>query len=306
MTPSMNDQNRTFFIFAAFAVVYVVWGSTYLAIRVLVHGLPPALAAGSRFVLAGLIMLAIARLRGIALPSGWAGWRTTVITAVLMLVGGNGLVTWSEQWVPSNQAALIVATAALWIAGLGTLGPKGQKLSATSIIGLVVGFVGVAVLVGEGLTHTGTSLPAYAALLFSPICWAAGSIYGMRYPAACGPLMNCALQMLVAGFILAGIGLGLGEAQRWTWDRDAMWALLYLVIAGSCIAYGAYVYLVGEVSPAQLATYAYVNPAIAVLIGWWLADEQLSRVQWLGTLIILVGVALAVMPKRAKAQASTP
>jgi drug/metabolite transporter (DMT)-like permease len=297
----MNSQNRTVAIFAAFAVVYVVWGSTYLAIRMVVHGLPPALAAGSRFVIAGLIMLAIARLRGIAVPRGWNGWRTTVITAVLMLVGGNGLVTWSEQWVPSNQAALIVATAALWIAGLGTLGPKGQKLGTTSIAGLVVGFVGVAVLVGEGLSHTGTSLPAYAALLFSPICWAAGSVYGMRYPATCGPLMNSALQMLVAGVILSVIGLAMGETQRWTWDADALWALLYLIIAGSCIAYGAYVYLVGEVSPAQLATYAYVNPAIAVLIGWWLADEQLSRMQWLGTLIILAGVALAVMPKRPKA-----
>lgn len=291
-------SSRSSQIVLALAIVYVVWGSTYLAIRVGVQALPPVLFAGIRFDIAGLLMLAFALSRGASLPRSRREWRVISISALLMLVGANGLVTWSEQWVESNQAALIVATSALWMAWIGSLGGAGDKLSALTLAGLLLGFAGVAVLVGGGLGAGSAPLLAYAALVVSPILWALGSIYSRRNPLACAPLMTAALQMCVTGLVQTALGLALGEAPRWQHDRDAYIALAYLVVFGSCIAYGAYFWLVHQISPAALGTYAYVNPAVAVLLGWWLLDEHLSGLQIAGTAVILTGVVLVTLATR--------
>ncbi|MDZ4079978.1 MULTISPECIES: EamA family transporter [Hydrocarboniphaga] len=279
----------------AFAAVYLIWGSTYLAIRIVVEALPPASSAGVRFLVAGLTMVVVGLLTGASLPRRWSDWRSTIFVGTLMLVFGNGLVTWSELWVPSNQAALIVATSALWMGWMGTLGSKGEKLGAMRLIGLLVGFAGVIVLVGEGIGGGLAPWTAYAALMLAPIAWAVGSVVSKRSPVSIKPVMAAGLQMLVAGVLLSAIGLLAGEAGRWTWAPRSLWALAYLIVFGSCVAYGAFYWLVHEVSPVVLGTYAYVNPAIAVLLGWWILDERLGRDQIIGTGIILVGVLLVTL-----------
>lgn len=297
MTPSHTAK-----ILAAFATVYLVWGSTYLGIRIGVQALPPALFAGVRFVLAGILMLLYAFARGARLPVAARDWRNIAITSVLMLVGANGLVTWSEQWIESNQAALIVATSALWLAWMGTWGPQGERLSPMTLAGLGLGFGGVAVLVQSGLSLRAGPALAYIGLALSPVLWAAGTVWSRRAPVACPPAMTAALQTLIAGLVLSVLGIALGEPARWTWDRDALLALAYLVLFGSCLAYGAYFWLVHQVPPARLGTYAYVNPAVAVVLGWWLLDEHLNNTQALGTAIILAGVLLVTWAARKPAR----
>jgi len=288
-------QARSIQLFLAFAAVYLIWGSTYLAIRIVVEALPPASSAGVRFLIAGLTMVVVGLLTGASLPRRWSDWRSTIFVGTLMLVFGNGLVTWSELWVPSNQAALIVATSALWMGWMGTLGSKGEKLGAMRLIGLLVGFAGVIVLVCEGIGGGLAPWTAYAALMLAPIAWAVGSVVSKRSPVSIKPVMAAGLQMLVAGVLLSAIGLLAGEAGRWTWAPRSLWALAYLIVFGSCVAYGAFYWLVHEVSPVVLGTYAYVNPAIAVLLGWWILDERLGRDQIIGTCIILVGVLLVTL-----------
>lgn len=260
--------------------------------------LPPWLFAGVRFLIAGSLMLAWARLRGAQWPAAARDWRTVALTAVLMLVGGNGLVTWSEQWVESNQAALLVATSALWIAWLGTWGARGERLNRLTLLGLGLGFGGVAVLVQSGLSLRVAPALAYAALSLAPLCWAAGSVWSRRSPVSCPPVMTAALQMLIAGVVLTAIGLALGESYHGEASTRSLLALAYLVVFGSCVAYGAYTFLVHAVPPAQLGTYAYVNPAVAVVLGWRLLDERLNQTQVLGTVIILAGVLLVTWASR--------
>jgi drug/metabolite transporter (DMT)-like permease len=293
-------NSRTAQVLAAFAIVYVVWGSTYLAIRIGVAHLPFALFAGVRFLIAGLLMSAYARLRGGTLPRSAVEWRDIAVTALLMLVGGNGLVTWSEQWIESNQAALVVATSALWMAGLGTLGPQGERINTATLAGLLLGFGGVAVLVSSGLHLRTAPLTAYVGLSTAPLLWASGSIWSRRHPVGGTPAMTAALQMLIAGGVMTILGLGLGETSRWSWDAKSMSVLAYLIVFGSCIAYGAYFWLVHEVTPSRLGTYAYVNPAIAVLLGWWFLDERLNQTQVVGTVIILAGVVVVTLAQRGK------
>jgi len=296
----MHDHNWRLRVILAFATVYFVWGSTYLAIRIGVHALPPALFAGARFLAAGLLLIVYARLANQAIPRTGREWRTVLVAAVLLLVGANGLVVWGEQWVPSNQAALLASSVALWLAGLGILGHDGNALSMQRLLGLVAGFAGVVVLMwpadGFAFDHFGAQL----AILAAGLSWAAGSIYMKRAKPATPPLMSAAVQSLIAGLLLLALGMLDGETERWVWDREAMLALAYLVVFGSCLAYAAYVWLLHEVSPAALGTYAYINPAVAVVLGAWVLDETLSGMQLAGMVIILLGVILVSLPPLAR------
>lgn len=285
-------------IYLALTIVYLVWGSTYLAIRIGVEVTPPYLFASLRFFAAGSLLLVFVLGRKLAMPTTRGDWITILCTSILLLVGANGLVTWSEQWVASNQAALMVATSALWMAGFGTLGSRGEPLSLATWAGLLVGFVGVAVLVGDGLLQHSAPGPAYLALIISPILWAMGSIYGRRHPLSCPPLVTAAFQMLIAGALMGLIGLAAGEGERWRWTSQSWAAWAYLTVFGSCIGYAAYYWLVHNVTPALLGTYAYVNPAVAVLLGCWLGGESLNRLQLVGTGVILIGVVLVTLSQR--------
>src|SRR5581483_10536910 len=182
-------MSRTLQVVIAFAIVYLVWGSTYLAIRVGVAHLPFALFSGTRFLIAGTLMLAFARSRGDALPKAAIDWRNIAIAGVLMLAGANGTVTWSEQWIESNQAALLVATSALWLAGLGTIGASGERLNRLTVVGLLAGFAGVAVLVSSGLNMHAAPVYAYVGIFLSSLFWSAGSIWSRRHPVGASPIM---------------------------------------------------------------------------------------------------------------------
>jgi EamA-like transporter family. len=192
-------QTRAWRTLAAFAVVYLVWGSTYLAIRVGVASAPPFLFAGCRFLLAGSLLALWVVLRGRRLRPTWREARIVGITALLMLVGGNGLVTWAERVVPSDQTALLVASSALWMALFGSLGSRGEAVGLRNWLGLLLGLLGLVLLIGLGLRSQLADWSAYLALLVSPLCWAAGSIIGRRYPLALDTLSTAALQMLLAG-----------------------------------------------------------------------------------------------------------
>lgn len=279
-------------IAAAMAVVYVVWGSTYLGIRVMVLDLPPLLSAGLRFLLAGLLMLGWVRLRRLPLPGRREDWFWLAVTSTLMLVAANGAVTWAEQWVDSSQAALIVATSALWIAGLGSLGAQGVRVGRLALAGLIVGLLGVGVLVGEGLHLQQAPAAAYAAMLISPFLWALGAILSKRRPAQCAPLVAATLQVLFAGGVMTLLGLLNGDAARWQGSVRSLAALAYLALFGTCLAYACYYWLVHQVTPATLGTHAYVNPAVAILLGAWLLDERLGPLQITGTFIILASVVI--------------
>lgn len=288
----MHDRSWRLKVASAFAIVYVVWGSTYLAIRVGVAELPPALFAGARFLAAGALLLGYARWSGQAWPTGAREWRTIAIVAVLLLVTANGLVVWGEQWVASNQAALIVATTALWIAGLGALGPRGEPLSRRAVAGLAIGLAGVVVLLDPPTAYGRDLFLGQLAILAASVSWASGSIYARQVRPRTPPLMSAAWQSLIAGVILIALGLLHGEAPRWQWTLASAVALAYLIVFGSCLAYAAYVWLLHEVTPAALGTYAYVNPAVAVVLGWWLLGEHLDARQLLGMAVILAGVVL--------------
>lgn len=283
-------------VMGAFAIVYVVWGSTYLAIRMGVQTMPPLVLGGVRFLLSGPLMIAVGLLLG---GRFWTSRRDTgriIVQGTFLLAGGNGFVSWGEQWVPSNLAALLVASTALWMALLGSLGPKGDRVSVWSGFGLLLGFAGVAVLVTSGAVGGGVSLKGCGLLLIAALSWAVGSVYTRRFPVQASPAIVAGGQMLTAGVLMSAIALLDGEFSRWNPDNLHSWYVIsYLVVFGSCVGFSAFSWLVHQVTPARLGTYAYVNPAVAVLLGGWLLNERLSAWQLVGTLVILSGVVIVTV-----------
>jgi drug/metabolite transporter (DMT)-like permease len=303
-----RDRAWTLKAIAAFAAVYLAWGSTYLVIRIGAVELPPGLFAGIRFLLAALLLAAMALAAGQRFPNDLRAWRDSAVVGIFMLAAANGLVVWGEQWVPSNQAALLVATAALWIAGFGALGARGHKLAPKTIAGLAVGFLGAIFLLWPAQGLRADHLGGQLAILIAALAWSAGSIYAKHNRAGIELLPAAAMQSLIAGLLLSGIGAADGEVVRWTWSSTALWTITYLAILGSCVGYAGYLWLVRHVSPAAFGTYAYVNPAVAVVLGWLFLDEKLTSVQWIGMTIILFGVVLVSrsLPKTAAPTAQRP
>jgi drug/metabolite transporter (DMT)-like permease len=288
----MTQAARPIALIAAFAIVYFVWGSTYLAIRIAVMDVPPGLLAGIRFLIAGLILGAIALAQGHRIPRDPRVWKVSAVMGVALVVIGNGFVTWAEQWVPSNQAALIIASSALWMAWFGTFGPKGTPLSGWTKIGLAVGFAGVALLMLPGATGESGLLIPMLAILGSSMAWCGGTIYGRNAGIDLPPLMFAACQMLIGGGILTVWGIADGELERVDWTSAGLIGLTYLTLIGSCLAYGTYMWLIRHTTPARLATVAYVNPVVATVLGWWVLGETLAGLQLIGMAVILVGVVM--------------
>lgn len=287
-------------IVSAFAAVYLVWGSTYLAIRIAVQDMPPALLAGTRFMLAGAVLCVAALLRGQRLPRSLRDWWVITVMAFALVVVGNGFVTWAEQWVASNHAALIIASSALWTAWFGTLGPRGTRLRGGATAGLILGFLGVALMVWPDRTVSTPELRGLVAILLSAIAWSGGMIYGRNAGVEVRPLMMAALQMLAGGIVLTALGLLAGELEKVRWTLAGIGGLLYLTVFGSCIAYATYIWLIHQTTPARLATIAYVNPAIATFLGWWVLDEALTGPQLVGMVVIIAGVAMVAAYGRAR------
>ena len=279
----------------AFAAIYLIWGSTYLAIRFAIETLPPFSMAAVRFTVAGGILYAIARPR--ADRPTKLNWISAGVVGTLLLAGGNGGVVWAEQWVPSGLTALIVATVPLWMVLFDWLFAGGGRPSRTLMAGLLLGLSGV------GLLMSSTELGAQSregllggfAVLGASISWAAGSIYAGKAALPRSPFLATAMQMIVGGFVLslmAAIAGEGGELHLSAFSMKSMLALVYLIVFGALIAFTAYIWLLGVSTPARVSTYAYVNPAVAILLGWLLASERLDARAAVAVLIILSAVAL--------------
>jgi drug/metabolite transporter (DMT)-like permease len=284
---------------AAFAAVYLVWGSTYLAIRIAIETIPPFLQASWRFLAAGAILLAAGRARGLAWP-GRREWRTAAIVGVLMLTGGNGGVSWSETRVPSGLAALIVGAVPLFTVLLDWLRPGGTRPGRATALGLLIGFAGVGLLVNPFARDAARVDPAGAAvLLVACVSWSVGGLYSRHAPVA-APLMGAGANMAMGGVGLLVLSALAGEPSRFApgaVSAASLAALAYLVVFGSLVGFTAYIWLLHHTSPAKATTYAYVNPVVAVLLGWALADEPLTgRVLVSAAVIILAVVMITAGP----------
>jgi drug/metabolite transporter (DMT)-like permease len=282
---------------AAFAAVYVLWGSTYLAIRFGVETIPPFLMAGTRHLTAGLLLYLWLRLRGGPRPDA-RHWRTAIFIGGLMLLGGNGLVTWAERRVPSGLAALIVASVPLWMALIDGA-QKRLRPRLPVVLGLLIGLAGLLVLVAPGnLAGNGRVDPLGAgALLLAALSWTAGSLYSRHARLPRSILTTTAMEMIGGGALLWIAGLLFGEGSRLDLAAVSARSLLslgYLIVFGSLIGFSAYVWLLHATTPARVSTYAYVNPIVAVLLGWALAGEAVTLRVALATVGIVASVVLII------------
>ena len=294
---------------AAFAAVYVIWGSTYLAIRFAVESLPPFLMAGARFVVAGALLYAWAWSRGVGRVTT-AEVRGASIVGLFLLLGGNGAVVWAEQDLPSGITALIVATLPVWMVMLDWMRPGGTRPRAGVFAGLAMGLAGIVLLVGPGaLTgHGEFSLAGTAVLLLGSISWAVGSIYSRQATRPGSAITSNAVQMLAGGIALLLAGLLMGEPARLAGAHvtaKSLWSLAYLTTFGSLIGFTAYTYLLEVSTPARVSTYAYVNPVVAVFLGWALAGEPVGPRTLAAAAVILGGVAIRASPRRPPARRSS-
>ncbi len=279
----------------AFAAVYLVWGSTYLAIRVGVRTIPPLLMAGARFLLAGMILYGLARLRGAARPSA-RQWRSSAVVGACLLLGGNGGVVLAEQSVPSGVAALLVATVPVWMVLLDWLWRGGPRPGRGLVAGLVLGLLGIVVLVGPSALGRGAVPAGGAAILVAgSMAWAVGSILGRELDLPRDAVLGTGTEMLCGGalLLLAGSLRGeLGALDPSAISGASALAFTYLVLIGSLIGFTAYIWLLSHTTAARASTYAYVNPVVAVLLGWAILGEALTARMFVAAAVIVAGVVL--------------
>ncbi|AKQ47641.1 hypothetical protein TH63_10945 [Rufibacter radiotolerans] len=282
---------------AAFAAIYVIWGSTYLAIVFAIETLPPFLMAGLRFLTAGLLLYGWARWRGAPAPSLFH-WRNTAIIGGALLLIGNGTVVWAEQRVASGVAALLVTTEPLWVVVLQWLGPARQRPSKGVALGFLLGVIGMMVLVNPWKLEGGVDLLGSMAIFLSAGAWAWGSLFASRATLPSSPILTTGMQMLCGGGLLLLAGTLAGEWQTTHWDQVSQrsWlALGYLTLFGSLVAFSAYSWLTRVAPPAQVSTYAYVNPVIAVLLGWAFAHEVITGQTIIAAVLLVLAVVLITL-----------
>lgn len=296
----MADK-ETLRAYVAWAIVCTAWGTTYLAIRIGVEVLPPALFAGGRFLIAGLLFLPVLLLRGAKLPAR-RHLMDIAIVGIALLTVANGLVVWAEQWVPSGLAALIVATLPFWMVGLQTLIPRGEGLTVRKVLGILIGFGGLILLLWPDLQGTldRDYLKGVLGLCVAAVSWASGSLYSKYRNIKVQPLVAAALQMIVAGLVLIAVGLVRGEAAHFHLELQGLLALLYLIVFGSILGYSSYIYALAKLPASVVSTYAYLNPIVAVALGWLVLDERLDWRVAAATAIILFGVLLVNSARSAR------
>ncbi len=278
----------------AFAAVYVFWGSTYLAIRVAIETIPPFVMLCGRFLIAGSLLYAFTRLKGHARATR-AEWGTAAVTGLLTLGGGNGAVVWAEQRVPSGIAAVLAAVVALWMVLFEWMLPDGKRPRAVVMVGLAIGMAGVVLLVGPG--HEQVSISGALVLVFGSASWAAGSIFNKHGGHPASAQMSTALQMLSAGAAFTILAFASGEMARFhatEVSTRSLISLAYLIVFGSLVGFTAYIYIMRSTTAARASTYAYVNPVVALFLGWLLLGEPITAQTLGAAAVILAGVALIV------------
>lgn len=284
--------------------MWIVWGSTYLAIRVAVRTIPPLLMGSVRFLLAGGILYLFSVRRGDRADDRPTAthWRSAFVIGTALLLGGNGLVSYAEQRVPSGVAALLIATVPLWLA-IGDRLRYGSRLSRQIVLGLAIGFGGVILLVGQSGAGKINSLGA-AALVAASMFWAAGSLYSRSAPLPRRPLVGTGMEMIAGGLVLAVASVATGELGRLdvsSVSGESVLGLIYLIVFGSWVGFTAYIWLLRNTRTSLVGTYAYVNPVVAVLLGWALLGETITVRTLFAGGVIVVGVILIVTAKSAHA-----
>jgi drug/metabolite transporter (DMT)-like permease len=288
-------------IWVALAIVYVVWGSTYLAIRIAVETLPPFLMAGVRFLVAGGLLYAWSIRRGDRVRDrpGWPQWRAAAIVGAALFLGGNGGVVWAETRIASGVAALLVATLSLWMALLAWLA-HGERPPRLALIGLPLGFAGTALLVGPAKT-SGIDPAGAVVCLMASLAWAAGSLYSRRAPLPARSFVSTGMQMLTGGvwMVIAGVARGeLALVHPAAFSTASVVALVYLIVMGSLVAFTAYAWLLRAAPTSLVATYAYVNPVVAVALGAAVLGEPVTMRMLVAGVVILVAVAMIATANR--------
>jgi len=306
----IEKDSKFFAITLALLTVYLFWGGTYLGMKVAIESIPPFIMAGVRFFLAGVVLFVIGRWKGAELPVA-AEWKGSGIVGALLLLGGNGVVAWAELRLPSAIASLLIATVPLWILIFNWFGGSRQKPTVGVMAGILFGLAGVAVLVihPDGSDSQGIDTIGILALLFASICWSVGSLYSRYAKLPPSPLMSTALQMIVGGVLLIVASLFLDD---WTKLHLAeitlrSWiALGYLIVFGSIVAYTTYIWLLKHAEPSLVSTYAFVNPIVAVYLGWMFADEQLTAQSWIAAAMIIAAVAFITIFRKKITSQSQP
>lgn len=303
----MNDSSLRAKIFAAFASVYLIWGSTYLAIRFVIETMPPFLMAGLRFLVAGVLLFLFERFRSKEREKITAQHiRSGFIVGGLLLLGGNGGVVWAEQFVPSGLTALLISTVPIWIVIFTLFTGKKSKPDRLTVVGVVTGFAGLLYLVYNttGFTADSINPVGILALIFATISWAYGSVITSQLSFPKAKLTAIALQMLGGGALLMLFSLITGDIFLLNVDAisaKSFLSLIYLILFGSLLGYSAYIWLLEKAGPPKTATYAYVNPVVAIFLGWLLADEIITFEIMIGAAIILASVAMIISVKAKKA-----
>lgn len=295
MTPIEHQQHR-FRVALSFGLVYVLWGSTYLAMRVAVSTVPPYAVGSVRYVIAGLLMLLWCALTGRKLRITRYDFVRLLAIGILLLSIANIGVLWAEEYVSSGLAALIVAIVPIWVVVLETSVFRAGKMPARGLLGLALGIGGMLILLWPKIasgTHLGRlQLFGSVILVFASLSWALGSILSHRWTLTVDVFTAAAWQMLLGGLVNTAIAGLTGQFSRATWTAPAVWSIAYLVVSGSLLGFTAYIWLLEHVPPPKVATYAYVNPIVAVFLGWLLLHEAVDLFTLIGTVVIIGSVAL--------------
>lgn len=284
-------------IVMALLVVYIFWGGTYLAMKVAIETLPPFTMAGIRFLLAGVLVYVWQRARGVEKPKA-IHWKNTAIIGVIMLLGGNGSIVWAEQFVSSGIAAIVFATVPFWVALLSWLWQGGKRPNRMVFGGLALGIMGISFLVNNSVgefSNTTSQWLGYLALVIASLFWAVGALYSRIAKVPSSPFMAAALQMIAGGSSCLLFGLTMGEWTQFDFSfvsiRSVI-ALGYLILFGSIIGFSAYIWLLKVADPILVTTNTYVNPVVAVMLGWILAGEQMTTNDVLAAAIIILSVII--------------
>jgi drug/metabolite transporter (DMT)-like permease len=285
----------------AFAAIYLIWGSTYLGIRVAVETMPPFLMAGARFLIAGAMLLGFLKFRGAAWPTA-TQWRINTIIGTFLLLGGNGLVVWAEQWVPSGITALLIGVSPLFFVLIEWAWPGGSRPTTITFSAMLIGFVGVAWLAApwEKSAQGGLHAAGVIAILGACLFWSLGSIYSRHAKHGADPFVASALQMLGGGASLLFVAFlhdDFGQLNVAAIAPRAWLAFVYLICAGSLVGYSTFVWLMKHSTPARVSTYAYVNPVVAVFLGWLLLGEPINSRTLVASVIIVAAVAIITVQK---------
>lgn len=312
-TRSVPDQassikgSTPWIVIIALLSVYIFWGGTYLGMKVAIETMPPFWMAGTRFLIAGGVLYVLARMQGEGRPSA-REWRGAGIVGALLLLGGNGMVAWAEQRVPSAIASMLVATVPLWIIAFNWAGSR-KAPGIGTIAGVILGFTGIVILVSHTGGESDKSLDAIGliTLVIASICWSAGSMYSRRARLPKSPMMSTAVQMLVGGALLLIASYFTGDWSKLHLSDISLrsyLALGYLIFFGSICGYTAYIWLLKNADPTWVSTYAFVNPIVALFLGWCLADEQLT-VNSLAASVIIIAAVIVITVFGRKPQSST-